>query len=226
MLSRSSRRLGCFGSQPSACRVWALDVAWSAPKIRPGAPQVCAGADSTGTPSRRPMTAAMSRTLSLVGHGEPGRPAPSEASALPRPRAHRCSHRKQPTAVKSHRHRLRPGQGAVTTDRQLRSHHTYKATCTPTKAPPSLVSAHGVPHRRVRTQRIDSASATAHSGPDARRARTTRTRRPPRRAGRSAFPYAETPHRAGPSRCRADRPRRFGLFRLADQISIEPVGPT
>ena len=25
MFSRSSSRLGCFGSQPSACRVWALD---------------------------------------------------------------------------------------------------------------------------------------------------------------------------------------------------------
>jgi hypothetical protein len=38
MFSRSSRRLGCFGSQPSACRVWVLDEGWSAAKMTPRGP--------------------------------------------------------------------------------------------------------------------------------------------------------------------------------------------
>jgi len=38
MFSRSSRRLECFGSQPSARRVWVLDEGWSAAKIGPRGP--------------------------------------------------------------------------------------------------------------------------------------------------------------------------------------------
>jgi len=38
MFSRSSRRLGCFGSQPSARRVWVLEEGWSLEKIWPRGP--------------------------------------------------------------------------------------------------------------------------------------------------------------------------------------------
>jgi hypothetical protein len=38
MHSRSSRRLGCVGSQPSASRVWVLDEGWSVAKIGPRGP--------------------------------------------------------------------------------------------------------------------------------------------------------------------------------------------
>ena len=64
MFSRSSRRLGCLGSQPSACRVWALEEGWSVAKIGPSRPKVSCGIALTGSPSRLPMTVAMSRTAS------------------------------------------------------------------------------------------------------------------------------------------------------------------
>jgi serine phosphatase RsbU (regulator of sigma subunit) len=38
MFSRSSRRLGCFGFQPSACRVRVLDEGWSVAKTGPRVP--------------------------------------------------------------------------------------------------------------------------------------------------------------------------------------------
>jgi predicted MFS family arabinose efflux permease len=38
MRPRSSSRLGCVGSQPSASRVWALDEGWSLTKIEPSGP--------------------------------------------------------------------------------------------------------------------------------------------------------------------------------------------
>jgi hypothetical protein len=38
MFARSSSRRGCFGSQPSACRVWVLEEGWSAAKITPRGP--------------------------------------------------------------------------------------------------------------------------------------------------------------------------------------------
>ena len=56
-------------------RVWALGRR-AGPWRRSGraAPKVSSGTDSTGRPSRRPMTAAMSRTgVALVGDGVPGR---------------------------------------------------------------------------------------------------------------------------------------------------------
>jgi hypothetical protein len=44
--------------------VWALDAGWSIAKIGPSGPKFSCGTDSTGRPSRRPMTVAMSRTAS------------------------------------------------------------------------------------------------------------------------------------------------------------------
>ena len=46
MFSRSTRRLGCVGSQPSVFRVYALEEGWFMAKIGPRGPYVSSGTAS------------------------------------------------------------------------------------------------------------------------------------------------------------------------------------
>ncbi|MEU6412160.1 hypothetical protein [Microbispora sp. NPDC046933] len=50
--------------RPRTSRVRALETGWSMAKIGPNGPRFSCGTASTDRPSRRPMTAAMSRTAS------------------------------------------------------------------------------------------------------------------------------------------------------------------
>jgi len=81
--SRSSRRLECIGSQPSASRVWVLDEGWSIAKIRPRGRRSPVPPPPLADPAPADDRGDITYCVALVGHGVPGGPGRRQLQGQP-----------------------------------------------------------------------------------------------------------------------------------------------
>ena len=167
-------------------RVWALDAGWSVAKTAPSGPNDSSGSDRTGRPSRRPMTAAMSRTAS-----------PSSADGVPGGAGRRVLEREAEQHGRVERVHGGPALRAVA--RVAGDARCSRAICGQQPGEPAVArrlwTVRGIRIAEVRTPRSASASAAVDgAAPAADRSR--------RSAGGSASVEARPgdPRRAGHDR--------------------------